>query len=120
MTSCDKDLCINGMTDSDGRYRFSGLGPQPRKMEVIAPDDKLDLIYVQKVGPQHEAKTVALIERTAPPTPWAGETGGTVERLAGGLFLTAQANPLEYSPGADESVTVEVVELDRLPPTSWP
>ena len=116
MTSCDEFVCLNGMTDGEGRYRFAGFGPMTRKMEVIAPDGILDLIYAQEVGPTHGPLTVGLVPAVGEPIPWRAAEGGTVNLAGGQLTLTAAPGTLEYLLGAQEVVRAGVLSLDELPP----
>jgi|GEM_PF-2385393 len=116
MTSCDDVECLTGMTDADGRYRFSGLPPMTRKMEVIAPDGALDLIYAQEVGPEHVPLAVNLAPAVGEAVAWRGQEGGTVTLSGGQLELTAAPGTLEYGLGVDEAVRAGVVALSELPP----
>ncbi len=118
MTSCDDVECLTGMTDAEGRYRFSGLPPKPRKMEVISPEGVLDLIYVQEVGPDHSPLVVSLVYAVGEAVPWPSAQGGTVNLSGGQLGLTAAPGIREYGLGTDEEVRAGVLSLAELPPYS--
>ena len=114
VTCCDDEECQTGRTDENGRYRFTGLTYNPRKVISLAPMVRW-IFYRQEVGefrPEAHLNYFHPEENGLHPA----ASGGTAILASGALRITAVPGSLEYGIGVDHALRAVQMNQDGVPP----